>query len=437
MDTPAVEQPANKSWKIPFFTIWSGQAASLLGSQLVQFALVWWLTQMTGSATVLATATLVALLPQVFLGPLAGVLVDRGSRRLILILADSLIALATLALAFLFWAGWVQVWHVYLLMFLRSVAGAFHWSAMQASTSLMVPKEHLARIQGMNQMLGGLMNIGSAPLAALLLTVLPMQGILSIDVITAVVAVLPLLFIAVPQPERTQAAEAGSGGMSFGQELRAGFRYVWSWPGLMVIGLMATIINLLLTPTSSLQPILVTDHFNGQALQLAWLESAWGLGVVAGGVTLGIWGGFKRRIVTSMLGLILLGLAVLGVGLVPADRFWLAVGLLFLVGFTNPIVNGPLLAAVQATVAPDMQGRVFTLINSVASAMTPLGLLMAGPLADTYGVQIWFLVGGVITILMGIAGFLIPAVMHFEDQKPAPSVSAADQLSAVLEPAGD
>ncbi|MCS7283806.1 MAG: MFS transporter [Anaerolineae bacterium] len=124
--------PSN--WATRFFTIWTGQAFSLFGSMLVQFALVWWLTKITGSATVLALATMVALLPQVFLGPFVGALVDRWNRRLVMMVTDSLIALTTLVLAALAAAGAMQVGHVFLVMFLRSVGGVFHWAAMQAST---------------------------------------------------------------------------------------------------------------------------------------------------------------------------------------------------------------------------------------------------------------------------------------------------------------
>ena len=405
---------AGKNWKAPFFTIWSGQAFSLLGSQLVQFSLVWWLTQTTGSATVLATATLVALLPQIFLAPLTGPLVDRWNRRRVMIFADASIALSTLALAFLFASGNVQIWQVYLLMFLRGVGGGFHWPAMQASTSLMVPKENLSRIQGLNQMLHGMMNIGSAPLAALLLAVLPMQGILMIDVGTAALAILPLLFIPIPQPERSTAPAAAQGGTSFGQELKAGFRYVFGWSGLLAIMIAATLINFLLTPASALQPILVTDHFGGGAMQLAWLEAAWGVGVVAGGLTLGAWGGFRRRVLTSLVFLVLLGVGNVGIGLLPPSGLYAAVALVFVIGFTNPLINGPLLAVVQDVVAPDMQGRVFTLIISASTLMTPLSLIVAGPLADAFGVQTWFIVGGICTSLLGIALFFVPSLMNIE-----------------------
>ena len=177
------------SWKTPFFALWTGQAVSLLGSSLVQFALVWWLTQSSGSATVLAGATLAAMLPQILLGPVAGVLVDRGSRRRIMLVSDSLVALTTLALAALFAFGRAQIWHVYLAMFLRSLGGAFHFAAMQTSTSLMVPREQLARVSGLNQMLNGGMNIVAPPVGALLLGLLPLQGILAIDLTTAVAGI--------------------------------------------------------------------------------------------------------------------------------------------------------------------------------------------------------------------------------------------------------
>jgi DHA3 family macrolide efflux protein-like MFS transporter len=423
-------------WKAPFFTIWTGQAFSLLGSMLVSFTLIWWLTKTTGSATVLATASLAALLPQVLLGPITGTLVDRWNRRLVMILADSAIALATLLLAFLFLTGRVQIWQVYVLMAIRSIGSGFHWPAMTASTSLMVPSQHLARIQGMNQMLQGAMNIVSAPLGALLLEWLPIQAILMIDVSTAIIAVAPLLFIPVPQPVRIAADGSSQAGSSFWKEFVEGFRYAFSWPGLVMIGIMAALINLLLSPGISLLPILVTQHFNGQAFQLAWVESAMGLGIVIGGLLLSIWGGFKRRILTTLVGLFGLGLGCLGLGMVPAGAFSLAVALLFWLGFVNPITNGPLMAAVQAVVAPDMQGRVFTLIGSVASAMTPLGLIIAGPVADRFGVQIWFVLGGIITLVMATASLFIPAVMNFEqgrkiatpatDTEAAPSPTPAD-----------
>ncbi len=413
MNNEMRNHPGN-TWALPFFTIWGGQALSLLGSQLVQFALIWWLTKTTGSATVLAMATMVGLVPSIILGPVAGALVDRWNRRVIMIVADTVIAAATVGLALLFWTGYVQIWHIYGLMFIRSLGGGFHRTAMQTSTSLMVPKEQLARVQGLNQMLNGGLNIASAPLGALLLELLTMQGILFIDVATAAVAILPLFFIFIPQPTHAS-APSGETASSIWQELKLGFQYVRGWPGLLLIGLLATFINLLLTPAFTLIPLLVTQHFGGGAFQLAWIDSIAGVGVIAGGLLLGIWGGFNRRIVTSLAGLIGIGFGAVLMGLTPGYMFPVGVAAALIIGFSLPITNGPLHAALQATVAPDMQGRVFTLIESVAGAMSPIGLLIAGPVADRIGVQSWFLMGGVVSGLMGIIGLMTPAIIHFED----------------------
>jgi DHA3 family macrolide efflux protein-like MFS transporter len=410
-----VRQP---KWVVPFFSIWTGQALSLLGSQLVQFALIWWLTITTGSATVLATASIVGILPQVLLGPFVGALVDRWSRRVIMILADLLIAGITLGLAALFAFGVVQAWHIYLALFFRALAGTFHFPAMAASTSLMVPKEHLTRIQGANQTLQGGLNIVAAPLGALLMELLPMQGIIAIDVITALLAVTPLLFIPVPQPAFLENVDPGSSKPSVWADLRAGVRYVWNWPGLLAILIMAALINLVLNPAFALLPILVKNVFGGGAMQLAWMESTGGIGIVAGGLLLGVWGGFRRRIMTSLLGLIGIGLGALVIGLTPAGMFPLAIAAFFVVGVMLPLTNGPLFAIVQAAVAPEMQGRVFTLIGSVAAAMSPLGLAIAGPISDTIGERTWFLVGGLVTGLMGLVSYLIPAIRSIEDQHP-------------------
>jgi DHA3 family macrolide efflux protein-like MFS transporter len=409
MTTNSSEMPRSMS---QFFILWSGQAVSLLGSQLVQFALIWWLTQETGSATILALASMVGLLPQVILGPIIGALVDRWNRRKILLVADSAVALASLVLAILFFSGTAQIWHVFVLMFVRSIGGGFHGPAMIASTSLMVPKQHLTRIQGLNQTLNGGLNILAAPLGAILLEYLPMEGILGIDVITASFAIAPLFFVLIPQPESSRGD--GESPSTLIEDMKLGFSYMLGWPGLMAISMMAVLINMLLTPAFSLLPILITEHFGGDALYLGGMQSAMGVGVVLGGMVLGAWGGFKRRILTSITGLLMLGLAVLAIGVMPASLFAVATGAIFMVGFTLPIVNGPIMAVMQVTVAPEMQGRVFTLLQSMAGAMSPVGLAIAGPIADWIGVQTWYIAGGVVCFLMGLVGFFIPAISRVE-----------------------
>jgi DHA3 family macrolide efflux protein-like MFS transporter len=413
-----IQQGPNATTSLrPFFILWTGQAISLLGSQLVQFALIWWLTQETGSATILALATLVGLLPQIILGPFVGVLVDRWNRRLTMLFADVLVAAATLLLAYLFSSGAVQIWHVYFLLFIRALGGSFHWPAMMASTSLMVPEEKLTRIQGLNQTLNGALNIAAAPLGALLLAILPLQGVLAIDVVTAGFAIVPLFFIQIPQPER-KTAHSGSAipTGSYGNDLREGLQYVLARPALIILIGMTMLVNLVLTPVFSLIPLLVMEHFDGTAWHFGTIEAGAGIGILIGGVVLSLWGGFNRRIVTTLLGLVCLGLSIFLLGMIPANLFFLAVALAVIAGFTIPMVDGPLLAILQVIVSPDLQGRVFTLLGSLSKAMAPLSLLIAGPIADLAGIQSWFVVGGLGTLIFGISGFFVPQLLHIEEK---------------------
>lgn len=419
----------NKAWKTTFFTIWGGQALSILGSQLVQFALIWHLTIKTGSATVLATATLVGMLPNVILGPFIGALVDRWDRRRIMLLADSFVALATIALAILFALDIVEIWHIFAVIFIRSLAGAFHTNAMNASTSLMVPVEHLTRIQGFNQMLSGGLNIISAPLGALLLGVLSMQGILSIDVISALFAILPLAFIHVPQPERNAVIAEKT---TVWADFKAGLRYMISWPGLLIVGLMTVGINFTIIPAFSLLPLMVKDYFGGSAIHLSWVESAMGAGMLVGGALLGVWGGFSRKILTSMVGLMGMGAGTLIFALAPDSAISLAVIAAFLVGFMTPITMGPFFAVLQSTVEPDMQARIFSLLSSVGTGIVPLGLMIAGPVADRVGIQAWFLLGGILCIFMAVTGLFIPAVMNMEKKgNPLPEAVGTSVRQAI------
>ena len=420
------------NWKPRFFSIWGGQAISLFGSQLVQFAIIWWLTQETGSATVLAIASLVGMLPEVILGPFAGTLVDRWKRKRVILAADSAIALATLGLAYLYAVDAVGVGTIYVLLLVRGIGASFHWPAMAAATSLMVPREELTRVQGLNQMLQGILRIVAAPLGALLLSLIPIQAILMIDVGTALFAILPMALIRIPEVTRKQAGMQAGDRSSFWQEFVSGLRYVRSWPGLLVLMLMAMMINFLLTPAGSLMPFLVSDYFGGGAIQLGWLESAFGFGLIAGGLVLGAWGGFKQRIRTSMLGLIGLGLGMLVLGFIPADMFWMAILSAFFAASMLPFVNGPIHAIVQAVIEPDMQGRVFTLMGSLSAAMAPLGLIIAGPVADAIGVQSWYLIGGGSAIIMAVLGFSLPAVMNIEDNHKHAAEAAQEQVDTAV-----
>ena len=405
-------------WKKTFLIIWTGQAFSLLGSELVQFALVWYLTKQTGSASVLAFASFVALIPRVLISPFSGALVDRWNRQRVMIFADAAIALSTMLLAGIFWLGKIQIWHIYAIMFVRSLGSGFHWPAMQASTSLMVPKEQLSRISGFNQTLRGALGIAAPVAAALLLEFMPMFGILSIDVITAIIAISPLLFVVIPQPDKSEQTEMTKPAHLW-EDVKAGFQYMVNWKGMFYLAIAATALNFLLNPGFTFIPLLVTNYFGKGAIDLSLLESAFSAGMILGGIILSAWGGFKKNIFTILIGLIGMAVGTALIALTPANMFYMAVAGMAITGFMNPIVNGPIAAIIQTNADPQMQGRVFSMLECLVSAMMPISMLIAAPVAEWIGIRGWLLLGSAGCFVMGIAGFFMPALIHLEDGKPA------------------
>lgn len=414
-----MQKKGQSDWKKSYFLIWTGQAFSLVGSELVQFSLVWYLTEKTGSATVLALASFVALIPRVLLSPFTGALVDRWNRRKIMIFADAGIALATVLLAGLFLFERVTTWHIYAILFVRSIGSSFHWPAMQASTSLIVPKEHLTKISGLNQTLRGAIGIVSPLLSALLLAALPVFGVLMIDVGTAALAILPLLFLAIPQPEQPERTMAGD----FRQvldDVRLGFKYLLNWKGMFYLTLAAMFLNFLLNPGYTFTPLLVTQFFEKGILELSMIETAFSAGMIIGGIILSLWGGFRRNIDTTIMGIIGLAGGTVIVAVVPADKFSIAIAGMALTGLMQPIANGPLFAIMQSQVSPEIQGRIFSLLESMVSAMMPLSMLVAAPVAEWIGIRGWLAFGAGGCFFIGILLYAIPAVRNIEKEPEVP-----------------
>jgi len=393
----------------PYLVIFSGQAFSLFGSRLVQFALVWYLTSQTGSAQVLATASIAAIIPQVVLAPFAGAFVDRWNRKRVMMVSDSLIAATVLVLAGLFVIDRVEVWYIYAVMLIRSTGAAFQWPAMQASTSMMVPRQQLPRIAGLNQSLQGLVSIVAPPLGAVLLEMFPIEYVIAVDVLTAIMAVGPLVFIAVPQPERKDLSARG-----VLSDMREGFSWIWSKKPLVQIMMISLVINMVTNPAFSLLPLLVTDYFNGGAIELAWIQSANGLGMILGGLALGVWGGFKSKSKTAFSAITVAGLGLLGFSQTPGGLLWLGICFVFIFGFMNSIGNSSFMTVLQTMIPHEMQGRVFTLVMATSIAVAPLGLTIAGPVAERLGVRSWFLVSGCVIVAGALFGLFSPGIKSFE-----------------------
>ncbi|WP_102126144.1 MFS transporter [Deinococcus planocerae] len=395
-------------WQRRYWAIFTGQALSLTGSAMTQFVLLWWITDTTGSVGALATAGMAALLPQALLGPLGGTFADRYSRRVIMIAADTVSALCMLVLIALFATGRVELWHVYTMMFIRSSMQAFQGPAAAASTAMLVPASFLPRAAGLNQTLQGIMTVAAAPLGALAIGALPLGAALGIDVVTALLGILPLLVFRVPQRRLAREERAG-----VWAEFREGVRLVWRHPGLrQLYGVMAAVV-LVIMPTFTLTPLLVKEHFGGGAGQVALMEGLSGVGMIAGGLAVAVLAP-RRRVATVLVAFALSCLAVALTALAPGDAFWLAVVWWVVSGVTFSFGNAPMTAVLQTVIPNQLQGRALSLLSTVMGLAGPVGLALAAPLGEWLGVRGLFVAAGVLSALASLAGFLSPALLRLE-----------------------
>jgi DHA3 family macrolide efflux protein-like MFS transporter len=405
---PPLHPDPGPGWQPRFWAIFGGQALSMIGSALTQFVLLWWITDTTGSVSALATAGMAALLPQALLGPLGGTLADRYSRRVIMIVADTVSALCMGVLIYLFLTNRVELWHVYTMMFIRSAMQAFQGPAAAASTAMLVPASFLPRAAGLNQTLAGLMTVAAAPLGALAISVMPLGAALGIDAGTALLGVVPLLLFRIPQSRVPKEERAG-----LWAEFREGVSLVWGHPGLRRLYALLGAVVLVVMPTFTLTPLLVKAHFGGGAGQVALMEGLAGLGMIAGGLLIAALAP-RRQMPWILLGFAASCLTLALTALAPAHLFWLAVVWWVVSGATFIIGNAPLTALLQGTIPNQMQGRVLSLLSTVMGLAGPLGLALAGPLGELIGVRWLFVVGGVLGTLASLAGFLSPALRRLE-----------------------
>jgi MFS transporter, DHA3 family, macrolide efflux protein len=377
-----------------FIRIWSGQLVSTLGSGLTNFALGVWIYETTGSATLFAITLLVAILPYIALSPVAGVLVDRWDRRLIMIMADSGAAVSSLFIALMLFTGRLEVWHVYLSAFFNSAFSTFQWPAYSAATSLLVPKAHLGRAGGMTQIGDAISQMAAPALAGAIFVTGGLRAILLIDVASYFVALLTLLTVRFPQPEATEEGQAAKG--SFWQEAGYGWRYIRARPGLL--GLLTTfaVLNFLVSTTFALYTPLILGLTTPD--RLGYLNGVAGLGMLVGTLLMSVWGGPKRRIFGIFAAEMVLGFTTLLFGLrlsiplIAINNFWFMLAM--------PISNGCSQAIWQTKVKQDIQGRVFSIRRMIAFSIMPLAYALAGPLAEGL-FEPWMAEGGRLAGLLG------------------------------------
>ncbi|HWN45487.1 MAG TPA: MFS transporter [Thermoanaerobaculia bacterium] len=420
-----------------FGLVWLGQLVAHVGSGLTNFALGVWVFQKTGSVTHYAAIAFFTALPGLLVSPLAGVFVDRWDRRRVMLWSNLFSGLRTLAVAALLWQGRLEIWHVYVAVAFVSVFRAFHLPAYIASTTLLVPKRHLARASGMMQFGQAAAETLAPLLAGLLVAAIRVEGVLFLDFLTLLFAVAALLFVRIPRPAPSAAGAAGKGSMI--EEAVYGWRFIRERPGLRGLLLYFAMINLVFSMVSVLVVPLVLSLADATVLgRVLTISSA---GLLAGSILMALTGG-PRPHIYGVLGFgLLLGLALVVVGARPNP--WLIAAGLFATMFGAPVINGASQAIWQVKVPPDVQGRVFAVRRMLAQLTAPLGHLLAGPLADRVfrplllpggalaatlgpvlgvgpgrGIGLLYITLAILPILSSIWGYAQPRLRRVEEELP-------------------
>ena len=399
------------NWKRVFAIIWTGQFLSILTSSIVNFAIVLWLSLETGSAEVLAFATMAALLPQSVLGLFTGIFIDRWKRKRVMIMADSFIAFCTLILAVLFYFDLAKISHIYVLLALRSVGSAFHMPAMQASVPLLAPKSELMRRAGINQVIQSVCNIAGPALAGLFITMMKMTNILLLDVAGAAFACLSLCFVFIPDPSH----EERNSELHLWREAKEAIMEVRNQYGLSWLFLLSILATFVIMPVSVLFPLMTLNHFAGNAFQVSLVEVSWGGGALLAGALLGLkkyrWN--EILLINGMY--IALGLTFLFSGLLPVSGFiWFAV-LTALGGVCGSLYFATFTTVIQSRIDPGVMGRVFSFYMSFSMLPSMIGLLSTGFLADSIGLGNTFIISGGFLCLIGIISFFIPSLISLKE----------------------
>ncbi len=399
-------QPGGQGWKRRFFVLWTGQAASLFSSAVIQMAIIWHLTETTGSAAVLSAAMLMGFLPQALLGPFIGSLVDRYDRKRIMIVADLSIAASALVLAASAFMGRLPVWLIMLVLCARSMGTGFHQPSLQAVTPLIVPGESLTRCAGYSQTLESVSMLLSPAAAALLYGIWNIGMIFLLDVAGALAGVFTLLVTRVPALVKKETEKAPA----LIRETKEGLAVLRSEKGLTSLLVIGALYAVIYMPISTLYPLISMNYFRGTFREAGIVEIAFSAGMLLGSLVLGRLGGRINKVAAIAKSIAVMGIGLAVTGLLPPGGLWIFVGLSAAMGFTTPFYWGVQTALFQTRIMPEYLGRVLSLSASVVMIAMPLGLILSGAFAETIGVEKWFLISGIAAVALGVACASLPSL---------------------------
>ncbi|HYE12414.1 MAG TPA: MFS transporter [Patescibacteria group bacterium] len=376
-----------KDWKKDIILFLSSQTISLFGSSLVMYAIMWHITLTTKSGAMMTISAICGFLPTFFLSPFAGVWADRYNRKLLIILADSFIAVSTLLMAVLFLLGYDSIILLFVMSAFRSIGTGIQTPAVGAFIPQIVPEDQLTKVNGLNGSIQSMVMLISPMLAGALLSMATIETIFFIDVVTAAIAVFVLTFLLkVPAHAKAQNPQT----VSYFKDLQGGIAYIRTQTYVKKFFIFCTFFFFLIAPVAFLTPLQVTRTFGDDVWRLTAIEITFSIGMILGGVIMASWGGFKNRIHTMMFSCFMVGICTFALGV--AHIFWLYLMFMVITGISIPFFNTPSMVLLQEKVEPDFLGRVFGVMGMISSSMMPLGMLVFGPIADVVRIE-WLLIG--------------------------------------------
>lgn len=413
VDTPltsAVGLPLPKNWLAIISFIWAGQAVSMITSYAAGYAVVWYVTESTGSALVLAVMNICVMLPIGLLSPFGGIVADKHNRKMIMIVADGAIGLISLIAGFIILAGNVSLVLLTLVCVARAVGQAFHSPAMMATMPMLVPDKHLLRINTLDQLLASVAGIGAPAFGIFLYTTMGFSSVMFLDFIGALFAIAGLVLAKVPTVIDATATQ-----QHVLANLRDGFHAVAATRGLLLLIVMVTIGMMIFGPLSAVFPLMTYEHFSGDGYMASLVEAAFGVGMLVGSGILMAWGGGKRLAGLIAVAAIIVGVTTAACGLLPSTGFVAFVVLVAVMAMACAWFNGPTMTLTQRNVPDEKMGRAMGLLNAAMGLATPIGIAIGGVAAEFMGVAAFFVVDGIACLALGLVAYIPKSIRALDE----------------------
>jgi DHA3 family macrolide efflux protein-like MFS transporter len=366
-----------------YLVFWIGQLFSLLGSSIIHFVIIWWIVKVTGDSNLLGLTNFLGMLPLIIISPIAGVFIDRWNRKVIIAIADFAQALITFWLLLIFFFEIEQVYLVIIINSLRGVCQAFHFPTVKAIIPIMIPKDKLSRMNAIDYLFNGVVHIAGPAVGALLNMIFPIYMILWVDIVTFAIAIIPLLLIKIPHVSESKKKKES---FSFMKDLKLGIQYMRKVPGLLILVIFISIINFLGQPFGVLLPLYVESIHLGDELDLAFIMMLMQIGMIGGAFITSLKKDWKNRVLL-IIGCVLLSITGYMLAAIAPIGFFFMIGIggLIRAGMT-PLINTNFLTIIQLHVPPEKQGKVMSIVVSLAWAVIPPGSLVAGALGALMGI---------------------------------------------------